>query len=78
MERATYDRDDWKEGGREDCRQGLLSWVSLLHQTVAPAKQDQPCAFLKVRGNDGGEPRVMATSSHCFVQCQMLRVPRQP
>ncbi|KAM9245469.1 cystathionine beta-synthase-like [Leptosomus discolor] len=64
MERAMYDRDGWKWGGREDCRQGLLSWVPLLHQTVAPAKRDHPHAFLGVRGNDDGEPRVMGTAQH--------------
>lgn len=69
-----YDRDGWKRGGREDCRQGLLSWVLLLHQTAAPANLNHPCAFLKVRGNDGGEPCVMAMSNHCFVRCQTLRV----
>lgn len=76
MERAIYDRDVRKEDGKEDCRQGLLSWVPLVHQTVAPAKQDHPCAFPKVGRNDGREPRAVAMSNHCFVWCQMPRVTR--
>lgn len=77
MERAMYDRDGWKEDGREDRRQGLLSWVPLVHQTVARAKQDHPHAFPKVGRSDGGEPRAVATSNHCFVRCQMPRVTRR-
>lgn len=44
MDVATHDLGGWKEGGKEDWGQGLLSWAPLLHQTGAPAKQDQPPA----------------------------------